>query len=695
MQMVPEDDEASLASGQEIEDAHQDEQQEGDNNRPLSTVSLSASSVIAVAVERHKPKERRKRVFISEEYEKKIDDIAKKLEEFGNTLGAIQGRSQTDAPSTIPLTGPAPIPTIEPTVEKSFATPTSPASRVGSALLTPGVEHQGESSLSAQATFANRFLEYAVINKPVGASITVEMTTVLESLRKALGRNSCQKEQDYLYPHARPLERGLTLRNLPMPPVGIAFICLRMAKENPRVRFFWNHEANSVSAFTEYFLKVYSPGEATHTDLIVVNAGLYWLFRECKNATTNPDEKADFAEQATICRDNLETILANLPFHQPSTPEATFAMMIAGVYCLEMCKPSAAWNFIATASHMSQTLGIHSIVSMSAINPETRMHQIRVFWLIYIFEKGLSLRLGRSSTFRDSDITIPVPDTDSRSEIAYFGRLQKMTELARLQGKVYDQLYSPAALIEPQASRTIRARSLALELEAHTTNVEASEIRYLEAMRQAIGNGSLEAFVCTGKVIHLSLLCLIYRAIPAEPNQGTIFGHECINSARRALEAHKECMSVVTRLEEDFLESYVNCIIETLQAASTDLFSSGAKRELHLFKALYDAACKYLEAKSSKADVSFGRWATPSSLIPSPAHQQAAAMTPTSNLPSQATIMGTSFNGTAGWTPECFGPSSDLNTEVDQYGAQLGNWLHMNTQMTRALEDSYFWEDLM
>ncbi|RFN47656.1 fungal specific transcription factor [Fusarium flagelliforme] len=689
---------------------------------------MSASSAIAVVVERRKPKEKGKRIFISEEYENKIDDIAKKLEEFGNTLRAIQDRPQPCKPSTIPLTGPPVMPMMRSTMPKSSTTSSSPANHIGSSLLTPGVEHQGESSLSAQATFANRFLEDAVINKSVGTSIAIEMTSALESLRKALGRNSGQQDHDYLYPHARPLERGLNLRNLPMPPVEVAFRYQGSPRsaENPRVRFFWNHEANSVSSFHEYFLKVYSPGEASHTDLIVVNAGLYWLFRECKKATANPDEKRDFGEQAIICRDNLETVLANLPFHQPSTPEATFAMMIASIYCLEICKPSAAWNFIATASHMCQTLGIHSIVSMSQINPETRLQQTRVFWLIYIYEKGLSLRLGRSSTLRDSDITIPVPDMSPTSEIAYFGRLKKMVDLARLQGKIYDQLYSPAALVEPQISRTTRARSLASELKAHTTSIEDYEISFLDAMRQAIGSGSLEAFECTAKVVHLSLFCLIYRAIPAEPNQGTIFGQECIDSARRALEAHKESMSVVARLEEDVLESYVNwalllspfvpfivifchsietcnksdlellnSIIETLQAASTDLFSSGAKRELHLFKALHDAAYKYHEAKNSKADVRFGAWATPASLIPSPADQQAAATTPTSNFASQTNTIGRPFGEASGWNPECFGPSGAFNTEVDQYGAQLGNWLHMNSQMTKALEDSYFWEDLL
>ena len=125
---------------------------------------------------------------------------------------------------------------------------------------------------------------------------------------------------------------------------------------------------------------------------------------------------------------------------------------------------------------MSQTLGIHSIVSMSQISPENRVQQTRVFWLIYIFEKGLSLRLGRSSTLRDSDITIPVPDMGSTSDIAYFGRLKKMVDLARLQGKIYDQLYSPAALVEPQVSRTTRARSLAAELETHTTSIEENEV---------------------------------------------------------------------------------------------------------------------------------------------------------------------------------------------------------------------------
>jgi hypothetical protein len=81
---------------------------------------------------------------------------------------------------------------------------------------------------------------------------------------------------------------------------------------------------------------------------------------------------------------------------------------------------------------------------------------------------------------------------------------------------------------------------------------------YAEALRQATGNGFLEAFVCTGKVMYLSLICLVYRAIPPEANSGTIFGKECISSAHKALETHRQWMSLVTELDDDFLESYVN-----------------------------------------------------------------------------------------------------------------------------------------
>ncbi|KAF5579814.1 fungal specific transcription factor [Fusarium pseudocircinatum] len=710
---------ASQLSGREADHLHQEEQHDDIGGVPLSTISASplqikrcssADQIKSV----HKPKERRQRVFISEKYEKKIDDIAQKLAELSNALGA----GQTPAPGSVPAATASRI-----TTQPSQTAPPSPSNDIGGKLLTPRLEHEGESSLSAQAAFANEFLENAIINKPNGIDIAAEMSSVLQSLRQSLGRDSKQQELEYLYPHARALESGLTLRNLPMPPVDKAFIYLRVAKgiKNPRVRFFWDNEATS---FIDVFLKVYSPGGVTHAELIIVNLGLYWLFRQCRQITTDSRQKDDLESQALLCRDNVETVLANLPFHQPCNIATVSSMMMSSLYCLETCKPSAAWDFIASASHLSQTLGLHSKTTMALDPPDLRMNKIRIFWLVYIQEKGLSLRLGRSSTIRDADITIPVPSIEARPNIGYFGRLDKMKELASLQGKIYDQLYSSAALAQPQSVRATRSRALASELEVHANLVGPSDKLYLDAMRQATSEEFVKAIVCTTKVLHLSLYCLIFRAIPTETNQGTMIGSECINRAYQALAAHKEWQSVVATLQDEFLYTYVNLalihspfvpyvvvfhhiietgdrnglellqsVIQTLQPAIDSSFSSGAKKEFHLFKALYDAARKYLDTRLSIGCGSRQN-ASSSAHVPPPAHQQPTLPTPTLNLQNSQTPVSASLEGTAQCMPHQYEAPGDIETDIDQYGDQLGNWLHMNNQMTRALEDSYFWADL-
>lgn len=50
-------------------------------------------------------------------------------------------------------------------------------------------------------------------------------------------------------------------------------------------------------------------------------------------------------------------------------------------------------------------------------------------------EKGLSLRLGRSSNIRDIDVTLPFDPEEERH-----------SRLGRIQGKVWDTLYSPTSL---------------------------------------------------------------------------------------------------------------------------------------------------------------------------------------------------------------------------------------------------------
>ena len=76
-------------------------------------------------------------------------------------------------------------------------------------------------------------------------------------------------------------------------------------------------------------------------------------------------------------------------------------------------------------------------------------------------EKGLSLRLGRASHIRDEDITLAW-ESDPLDIRA-----------ARIQGKVYDQLYSPSGLSRTQNERVVIAESLVEELRSLIEEADA------------------------------------------------------------------------------------------------------------------------------------------------------------------------------------------------------------------------------
>lgn len=84
-----------------------------------------------------------------------------------------------------------------------------------------------------------------------------------------------------------------------------------------------------------------------------------------------------------------------------------------------------------------------------------REARVNLFWMVFLLEKSLSLRLNRSSNFRDADITTPFPSNVTTRRCA---------QTSRIQGRIYDQLYSPAGLAGFDVARGEMARALASEL---------------------------------------------------------------------------------------------------------------------------------------------------------------------------------------------------------------------------------------
>lgn len=194
-----------------------------------------------------------------------------------------------------------------------------------------------------------------------------------------------------------------------------------------------------------------------------------------------------------------------------------------------------AWTLVTKASELCQTLGYHHIGSKSEDSKRETGHKQRLFWFLYVAEKGLSLRLGRASTIQDWDVTIPLPEStpeeqDSNQASALFLRLG--VKLARCQGDIHELLFSTTSLALPDHVRHSRVQILENQLGEIGAEVKVK----VEKLSTNAGVKGLDVILLRScEIAHLSLLTLVHRAVP-RLGMSSIFNAQCVENARAALE---------------------------------------------------------------------------------------------------------------------------------------------------------------
>lgn len=96
----------------------------------------------------------------------------------------------------------------------------------------------------------------------------------------------------------------------------------------------------------------------------------------------------------------------------------------------------------------------------------------RIFWFIYITDKNMSLLQGRPSYIQDSEVDAwhprmsPDPAFKAWDELFILG-----IKFARLQGQIYDQLYSADARHAPRAQQDQAVNQLSDDLQSWYTDL--------------------------------------------------------------------------------------------------------------------------------------------------------------------------------------------------------------------------------
>jgi Fungal specific transcription factor domain. len=136
------------------------------------------------------------------------------------------------------------------------------------------------------------------------------------------------------------------------------------------------------------------------------------------------------------------------------------------------------------ASELCQTLGYHRQRTSHRPDSDIYVEQF-LFWLVYVIDKSLALRLGRSSTIQDHDITI-LPSPESLfSNRTFAGIFNLWIAGAKIQGEIYELLYCPKALTQSEEVRRSHAQHLIQRLEELDTMTRDATVRNLAQIATA------------------------------------------------------------------------------------------------------------------------------------------------------------------------------------------------------------------
>ncbi|QGI63856.1 hypothetical protein CEK26_007807 [Fusarium fujikuroi] len=656
-----------------------------------------------------KPRAKRQQVLVSDGYESKLDAISQKLDRISLAVDNI-----TSSPQQLQGGSSAAHTTISSQVSP-ISHASSPSCHVGTGP-EKGPEFEGDVTLTTQATFATDFLQQFVDSNQPSQTLP-EIKSHLDALRKILAGKEVTADETRLVDTQRilsPQEHG----GFQLPPVNLAMMAVQRLRESPRLQLFWRAEFHSISQFVEYLMTVYF-GKPTLADLIVTHVGLMSLLHECNNVETEQVLKNEFGSQAMVCRRNLESILASLPFNMPCTPDYILALFMASSYHLEHCRISLSWNTLAAAVQMCQTLGFTREHLPTPESREAKQRRAKLIFYIHLCDKMLALRLSRPVLIRDGEITINFDALEADRGDGPTPIIAKWARFCSLQGRIYDILYSPGSLLHSDIQRETNARRLAAEMEQLFQTKSLTEEHLYESIRASIGESQSEIFRRTDQVAYYSMRCLVFRAVKPASLTSSAFCEECLEAAKNGLEQHRICLSMLKNVETIVFEFYMHwglmavplvpfmvlfchaietcdpthleplaAVVKTVDMIPPDL-PNVYRKQLHLFKLMYEVACKYVGSRSNNPPVQVsGRIPdTPFEML----FYEAGVPVP-SHLNMHANIQGfnddTQLSNDINYGGLSTGQAGNMMAGSLDHNMELGNWFEQNQEIFMMLDNN-------
>ncbi|KAI4718190.1 hypothetical protein E4T48_05613 [Aureobasidium sp. EXF-10727] len=420
--------------------------------------------------------------------------------------------------------------------------------------------YEGESSFGCQTIQAGQLADVtatAVVGAP-----SSELSDALSLLKDSLKRHEALSRTHETHLSTRvPPDSVDSQQELPPAPLVISLI--KVAKARPSVSLV-AFSYRGVAQLEALCQKVYFPLEPLPAGSMTFFYGfLYFVIRDYWSQQDPALREYDAQAIIDLCEtrfcaglEKFETLTV------PVIPNIQ-ALLVGAIKAQEECKLSLSWTFLSAAATMCHTLGLHRRSSLVYEDREFADIKRHLFWQLYMLDKNLSLNLGRGSNFPDSDIDAEFYTPSSHPAQRPWDLMSLDTILfARLQGQVYDKLYSASAMSSSLEERSRMVDELSAQVNALRNKLLSINFSGAYYQERLIGMAHSADFVC------YSVLTVIYRAQPLT-SSSTEISPRCYEAARLGLENHLRCFAQYRDRSVPQQAEYVNwykpsCTVEDL-----------------------------------------------------------------------------------------------------------------------------------
>ncbi|KAE8402964.1 hypothetical protein BDV37DRAFT_272511 [Aspergillus pseudonomiae] len=393
--------------------------------------------------------------------------------------------------------------------------------------------YEGISSFTSQSMLASDVAQKTANSEGAGEHLDLKSSLDhLKTLLQTATRSSFATE--YRMSRVPAAQLLPTMDNLL--PIDLIIAILKEIKTN-RPIFLCSYVINDPALVERLCQRVYFPTEPISTaDLASMHGILLTLLKEFTILGNSLCQRFDLKAHMSTCEQNFNTLVESYDVLAVPSFESIFALIMGFIKAQDEAKPLLCCTFISAAATHCQMLGCHREITYRSDKTGNSENMRRLFWTTYLFEKHMSLYFGRASSMQDFDIDAQYPAITTDPAVRPWDESFVMgIRLAKIQGEIYDKLYSAEGSKSSYSERTRRIHGIHFDI--HHWYTAFKEIDASNVNNQHIFKITRDSW----DMLYYSTYTSLLRAPITSGEVDAELNTHCFRVARLSLQSHLRC----------------------------------------------------------------------------------------------------------------------------------------------------------